>query len=82
MIIGIILVVLVLIVFYLISTQRSLVILEENVNNAFANIAVNLNSRWDALKALANAVKAYSEHEYQTLLDIIDKRSAVKMQMT
>lgn len=78
MIIGIILVVLVLLVFYFISTQRSLVTLEENVDNAFANIAVNLNSRWDALKALANAVKAYSEHEYETLTDIIEKRSAVK----
>lgn len=78
MIIGIILVVLVLIVYYFISTQRSLVTLEENVDNAFANIAVNLNSRWDALKALANAVKAYSEHEYETLTGIIEKRSAVK----
>lgn len=78
MIIGIILVVLVLLVFFFISTQRSLVSLEENVNNAFANIAVNLNSRWDALKALANAVKAYSEHEYETLTGIIEKRSAVK----
>ena len=78
MIIAIVLGILVLIVFYFISTQRSLVTLEENVDNAFANIAVNLNSRWDALKALANAVKAYSEHEYETLTDIIEKRSAVK----
>lgn len=77
MIIAIILGVLILLVFYFISTQRSLVSLEENVDNAFANIAVNLNSRWDALKALANAVKAYSEHEYETLTGIIE-RSAVK----
>ena len=68
----------VILISYFIGQQRRFVFLEENVDNSLANISVNLNSRWDALKALASAVKAYSEHEYQTLLDIIDKRSAVK----
>lgn len=74
----IIVVVLCILVGFFISVQRSLVTLEENVDNSLANISVNLNSRWDALKALASAVKAYSEHEYETLLDIIDRRNAVK----
>lgn len=70
----IIVVVLCLLVGFFISIQRSLVTLEENVDNAFANISVNLNSRWDALKALASAVKAYSAHEYESLVGIIEKR--------
>lgn len=74
LIVGAILVVLVL---YFISAQRNFVFLNENVDNALANISVNLNSRWDALKALASAVKAYSEHEYETLVDLIEKRRPV-----
>lgn len=71
----VILAVLVILIVFFVSSQRNFVFLDENIDNALANISVNLNSRWDALKALASAVKAYSEHEYETLSDIIDKRS-------
>lgn len=74
-IITIILIVLALVALFFISEQRKFVFLSENIDNALANIEVNLNSRWDALKALANAVKSYSEHEFETLSAIIDKRS-------
>lgn len=74
-IITIILIVLALVALFFISEQRKFVFLSENIDNALANIEVNLNSRWDALKALASAVKSYSEHEFETLSAIIDKRS-------
>lgn len=47
----------VVLISYFIGQQRRFVFLEENVDNSLANISVNLNSRWDALKALAKAVK-------------------------
>ena len=67
----------VVLISYYIGQQRRFVFLEENVDNSLANISVNLNSRWDALKALASAVKAYSAHEYESLVGIIEKRRPV-----
>lgn len=67
----------VVLISYYVGQQRRFVFLEENVDNSLANISVNLNSRWDALKALASAVKAYSAHEYESLVGIIEKRRPV-----
>ena len=48
----IIIIVLAVVVFgYFISTQRSLVNLDELCKNALSQIEVQLNSRWDALLA-------------------------------
>ena len=78
MIIGIAIgVVLVLLVFWGINTQRALVSMDENVNNAMSQIGVQLSSRFDALTALLDLTKGYAAHESQTLIETIKSRRSV-----
>ena len=53
LVLGIIIVVAVIAIGYFISTQRSLVSLDEMCKNALSQIEVQLNSRFDAVVALA-----------------------------
>lgn len=71
---GFILLVVLLIALYIFSTQRSLVTLDENCKNALGQIEVQLNSRWDALLALAKTASAYAKHESETLVQVIAQR--------
>lgn len=73
----IILAALALVVFWGIGIQRKLVGADELCKNAMSQIGVQQNSRWDALTALAELVKGYNEHEYQTLMDVIGQRREV-----
>ena len=73
----IIIVVVALIALWLIGAQRKLVSQDELCKNALSQIGVQQNSRWDALKALAELTKGYSEHEYKTLMDVIAQRTAI-----
>lgn len=75
-IIAIAVIALVLIV-WVVMTQRKLVILEERCGNALSQIGVQQNSRWDALTALSDLTKQYSEHEYKTLMNVIGERRTV-----
>lgn len=59
---------------YIFSTQRQLVNLDELCKNAFSQISVQLNSRWDALMALAQTATQYAQHESQTLIKTIEAR--------
>lgn len=70
----VILVLIALIAIYALSVQRKLVMGSENIDNAFSQIGVNQQSRWDALSQLAKATSSYSAHEYKTLMDVIEKR--------
>ena len=76
MIIAIIAVV-VLLVVWVISVPRNLVSKEEICKNSLSQIGVQQASRWDALKALADMTKSYSEYEYKALTDIIAMRKPV-----
>ena len=62
---------------WIVSVQRKLVGREELCKNAMSQIGVQQSSRWDALTALAELVKSYNEHEYNTILEVIAKRSPV-----
>ena len=73
----IIVVVVALIVLWLIGAQRKLVSADELCKNSLSQIGVQQNSRWDALTALAELTKGYSEHEYKTLMDVIAQRTAI-----
>lgn len=78
MTIGIvILIIIIILIFWIISVQRKLVVLDENINNAKSQIAVQLTSRFDALTSLLDLVKGYNEHEYKTISDIIKLRSDI-----
>ncbi len=59
---------------YVISTQRSLVSLDEFCKNALGQIEVQLNSRWDALLALAQSAARYSKFEAETMMQVIRER--------
>ncbi len=61
---------------YFVTTQRSLVGLDERVKNALSQIGVQQNSRWDAITLLAKMVEKYSKHEHDTLLETIAARRA------
>ena len=70
----ILIVVAVAVVAYFISTQRSLVSLDELCKNALSQIEVQLNSRWDAVLALAKTAAQYAKHESETLIEVIQQR--------
>ncbi|MEA5134716.1 MAG: LemA family protein [Candidatus Fimivivens sp.] len=59
------------------STQRRLVVLDENINNAMSQIGVQLSSRFDALTALLDLTKGYAKHESETLIETIKSRRSV-----
>ena len=80
MVIAIIIVV--LLVIWAISVQRQLVSKEELCKNALSQIGVQQASRWDALTALADMTKSYSEYEYKTLRDVIAQRRPINSSST
>lgn len=65
------------IVLWVISTQRRLVVLDENISNAMSQIGVQLSSRFDALTALLDLTKGYAKHESETLIETIKSRRSV-----
>ena len=65
------------IVLWTISTQRRLVVLDENINNAMSQIGMQLSSRFDALIALLDVIKGYAKHESETLIETIKSRRSV-----
>lgn len=66
-----------LLVLWFIRVQNNLVNQDELCKNALSQIGVQQSSRWDALTALAELVKSYNEHEYNSLRDIIAMRKGI-----
>ncbi len=66
-----------LIVLWAISTQRKLVVLDENISNAMSQIGVQLSSRFDALTALLNLTKGYDKNKSKTLIETIKSRRSL-----
>ncbi|MGI6585281.1 MAG: LemA family protein [Lutisporaceae bacterium] len=62
---------------WVISTQRRLVVLDENISNAMSQIGVQLSSRFDALTALLDLAKGYAKHESETLIETVKSRRSV-----
>ena len=56
------------------SSKNGAISLEENVNAAKSGIDVQLSNRFNKLHELAAYVKKYDEHEYNTLVKVIDAR--------
>ena len=55
-------------------TYNKFISLGERVTNGKAQIATQIESRWDAVTSLINATKRYSQHEVETLESIVEKR--------
>lgn len=66
-----------ILVLWVISVQRKLVKQEEICKNGLSQIGVQQSNRWDALKALAELTKGYSDHEYRTITDTIAQRRPI-----
>lgn len=64
-------------VLWFIRVQNNLVSKDELCKNSLSQIGVQQSSRWDALTALAELVKSYNEHEYNSLKDIIAMRKGI-----
>jgi len=64
-------------ILWIVSAQRKLVVLDENINNAMSQIGVQLSSRFDALTALLDLTKGYAKHESETIIETIQLRRSV-----
>lgn len=58
----------------LMSSRNGAINLEEQVNTAKSGIDVQLSNRFNKLHELAACVKKYDEHEYNTLVKVIETR--------
>jgi len=56
------------------SVTASAIAHEEKVTEAHSDIEVQEKRRADLLPLLAEAIRAYDEHEYQTLLNVVEAR--------
>ena len=73
----IVIIVVVFLAFWVISCQRKLAVMDENANNAMAQIGVQLSSRFDVLTVLLDLTRGYVAHESQTLIETIKSRRSV-----
>lgn len=71
--VGIVLL-LVVVAVYFVMTQRKLVSLDELCKNALSQIEVQLNSRFDAVIALAKTAAKYAAHESETIIKAVEAR--------
>lgn len=72
-IIGII-VVIIAIIFWGVSTYNGLISLSENVDSEYSNISVALERRADLIPNLVNTVKGYASHEEEVIEKITQSR--------
>lgn len=56
------------------GVQNKAISYEEQISTAQSEIEVQLKRRADLIPNLVDCVKAYDEHEYQTLMDVISAR--------
>jgi len=73
----IVIIILIIIVIVTVSIYNSFVTLRERVANAKAQIAAQIESRWDAVSNLISATKQYAKHESELLESITEKRSSL-----
>ncbi len=65
----------VLIVLYLIFTFNRLIVLKNRINNAWAQIDVQLKRRFDLIPNLVETVKGYAKHEKSTFTELTKARA-------
>lgn len=66
-------------VMWIISTQRALAMLDENISSAMSQISVQISGRWDALSILIELTKDYDGNEYKILSETIKARRHVNV---
>lgn len=66
----------ILLIFIAQAPQNKAIRLEETVENAKSNVTVQEKRRADLIPNLVDCVKAYDEHEYNTLMAVIAARGS------
>ncbi len=79
---GIILALIIFFVFYVIGIYNRLIELKNRFVNAFAQIDVQLQRRYDLIPNLVETAKGYMQHEQKTLTLIIEARNQAKSAAT
>lgn len=77
MVVGIIIAIVVIVVLAVIALYNNLVKLRNRVDNAWAQIDVQLQRRQDLIPNLVETVKGYAGHESGTLQAVTEARAAV-----
>lgn len=75
-------IVLLVLVAWMLSTQRKFIFLEENINNAMAQIGVQMESRFDALHALWALTKGYAQYESETIVHTMQSYRKIDREST
>lgn len=75
-IIGIIVVVIILLISWFISTYNKLVQLRNKVNDQWSQVDVQLKRRFDLIPNIVETVKGYAKHEKDTLEAVINARNS------
>ena len=75
-------VVLVIMVFWCISTRNRIKMMEVKVDEAKSGIDIALIKRYDILTESLNVAKGYAAHEKQLMLQLIEARSGMSIQQT
>jgi len=75
---GIILLILAGLIFYVIIIYNGFVALKNNINQDWSNIDVLLKQRYDELPKLIKTCEGYMQHEQKTLEAVIKARSMVQ----
>lgn len=66
-----------ILIVWLISVQRKLTAMNENINHAMSQIGIQLSSCFEALNALLSLTEKWDAHESQRLLENIRSRRSV-----
>ena len=73
---GFVLILAVILVGFVVVTYNSLIGLRNRINNAMAQIDVQLKKRYDLIPNLVETVKGYAKHEKSTFENVTKARSA------
>lgn len=71
---SVLVIIFLILIFYMINTYNQFVSIGERVVNGKAQIATQIESRWDAVTNLIQATKEYATYEAETLDQIVNQR--------